>query len=88
MYALVRWKPVQAVPQPSASVTISSHAVLPVIKRGAAYTPVRMWQVAGSPGSWVFDMGQNMAGYAVLYVVRQRHAPLPSGRRGLHRRAI
>lgn len=57
-----------AVPPPSASVVVSSHAVLPDIKRGAAYTPTRVWQVAGSPGSWVFDIGQNIAGYAVLYV--------------------
>jgi alpha-L-rhamnosidase len=60
------WAPVQEVPSPSANTTISSHAVLPPIRVGQTFSPCDMWQ--SSPGVYVFDFCQNMAGFATLHI--------------------
>eukprot|EP00043_Microstomoeca_roanoka_P006639 m.64551 g.64551 ORF g.64551 m.64551 type:complete len:1035 (+) comp13499_c0_seq1:75-3179(+) len=54
-----------AVP-PSDSVIIFSHAVLPPIRIGQDYTPCNLWE--SSPGVYVFDFCQNMAGFTTLRV--------------------
>ncbi|EGD77258.1 hypothetical protein PTSG_12712 [Salpingoeca rosetta] len=45
---------------------VSSHAVLPPIRIGENYTPCNMWE--SSPGTYVFDFCQNMAGFTTLRV--------------------
>lgn len=60
------WAPVQEVPSPSANTTISSHAVLPPIRVGQTFSPCDMWQ--SSPGVYVFDFCQNMAGFTTLRI--------------------
>jgi alpha-L-rhamnosidase len=56
----------ESVPAPSANTTIASHAVLPPIKVGRTYSPCDMWE--SSPGVYVFDFCQNMAGFTTLQI--------------------
>jgi len=58
------WASAAAVAAPSANVTVDSHAVLPPIRVGETYAPCDMWQ--SSPGVYVFDFCQNMAGFTTL----------------------
>ena len=61
-----KWEACAVVPPPSSHVKLTSHAILPPIRVGEDYSPVDFWQSA--PGEYVFDFGQNMAGFATLYV--------------------
>ena len=47
-------------------VKYSSHAVLPPIRIGQSYAPCDMWQVDDSPGTYLFDFCQNMAGFTTF----------------------
>lgn len=60
------WVNTSSVNPPSSTVLISSHAIMPHILIGQSYTPINMWESA--PGTWVFDFGQNMAGFTTLFV--------------------
>lgn len=51
---------------PSAEVQVTSHAILPPIRIGESYTPCDFWE--SSPGTYVFDFCQNMAGFTTLRV--------------------
>ena len=57
-----------ALPQqpPSAHVKLTSHAVLPTIQVDREYSPCQFWE--SSPGVFVYDFCQNMAGFASLTV--------------------
>ena len=48
------------------SAQLSSHAILPPIRIGETYAPCDMWE--SSPGTYVFDFCQNMAGFTTLTV--------------------
>eukprot|EP01050_Picozoa_sp_SAG11_P018424 SAG11_NODE_2779_length_2979_cov_1.574306_1_plen_569_part_00 len=60
------WSAAAVVPPPSDHVKLSSHAVLPQIRIMQSFTPCNMWQ--SSPGVYVYDFCQNMAGFATLRV--------------------
>ena len=60
------WIAATKLPPPSEHVKLSSHAVMPQIRTTQQFTPCKMWQ--SSPGVYVFDFCQNMAGYATLQV--------------------
>ena len=60
------WEAAVTVAPPGSNVTISSHAVMPVIRIGESYTPCDMWETG--PGEYVFDFCQNMAGFTTLRV--------------------
>jgi alpha-L-rhamnosidase len=60
------WGSAQAVSAPGPNTTISSHAVLPPIKIMQTFSPCDMWQ--SSPGVYVFDFCQNMAGFTTLNI--------------------
>lgn len=86
------WGGVAAVPPPSSSVIVSSHAVMPVIRVTESYSPVNMYafvcfasvtnraasthhsrafgfgRYESSPGVWVYDFGQNLAGFVTLRI--------------------
>lgn len=57
------WQPVVVVPSPTKGL---QSQLLPPIRRVKTLQPVQLWQAA--PGVWVFDMGQNLAGWAKLKV--------------------
>jgi alpha-L-rhamnosidase len=60
------WSAAMVVPPPSDHVKLSSHAVMPQIRITQSYIPCEIWQ--SSPGVFVFDFCQNMAGFATLHV--------------------
>lgn len=60
------WAPATVMQPPSATVQITSHAILPPIRIAESYTPCDMWE--SSPGVFVFDFCQNMAGITTLRV--------------------
>jgi alpha-L-rhamnosidase len=60
------WGPTKVAEPPSDHVKLTSHAILPPIRIGEDYSPVNFWQSA--PGEYVFDFGQNMAGFATLFL--------------------
>lgn len=64
--AATTWTPCVAGHPPSDHVIVSSHAVLPAIGARQSYSPCDMWQ--SSPGVYVFDFCQNMAGFVTLSV--------------------
>ena len=59
------WQAAAVVPPPSDHVQLSSH-LMPQIRTTETFAPCKMWQSA--PGVYVFDMCQNMAGYATLRI--------------------
>ena len=61
-----RWAKASAMSGPSPDVKITSHAILPPIRIAQSYTPCDMWE--SSPGTFVFDFCQNMAGITTLRV--------------------
>ena len=60
------WIPATVMPPPRNTTVLSSHAILPPIRIGESYTPCDMWE--SSPGTYVFDFCQNMAGFTTLVV--------------------
>ena len=60
------WSAVKAVDPPSDHVVLTSHAAMPQIHTTQRFPPCKIWQ--SSPGVYVFDFCQNMAGYATLRV--------------------
>jgi len=60
------WSSPNVMAPPSPNVTLASHAVLPHIEIAESYTPCDFWE--SSPGVYVFDFCQNMAGFATLRV--------------------
>ena len=58
------WAATEDAEPPSDHVKITSHAILPPIRIGEDYSPINFWQSA--PGEYVFDFGQNMAGFATF----------------------
>ena len=60
------WDAVVPALPPSDHVRISSHAVMPPIGVRATYSPCDMWEP--SPGVYVFDFCQNMAGFVTLRI--------------------
>lgn len=65
-YKAAGWALATVQPPPSATVKLTSHAVLPPIRIGETYGPCDMWQ--SSPGVYVYDFCQNMAGFTTLRV--------------------
>ena len=61
-----KWTAAAASSAPSATVKISSHARLPPIRVGETYSPITMYE--SSPGVYVYDFGQNMAGFVTLRI--------------------
>ncbi len=59
------WRAAIAAPPPPAGMVLQSQDI-PPIERTARIRPVRRWSPA--PGTWVFDLGQNIAGWARLVV--------------------
>lgn len=57
------WKPVQVIPSPTRRL---QSQLLPPIRRVKTLQPASLWQA--QPGVWVYDMGQNFAGWARLRV--------------------
>jgi alpha-L-rhamnosidase len=55
-------------PPGGSAVQYSSHAVLPPVRIGQSYAPCDMWEVVDSPGTYVFDFCQNMAGFTTLNI--------------------
>lgn len=51
---------------PSSDVVLSSHAVMPMIGIRRSYSAIDMY--VSSPGTYVFDFGQNMAGITTLTI--------------------
>ena len=45
---------------------VSSHATQPPIRVGQSYAPIAVY--SSGPNEWVFDFGQNMAGFTTLVV--------------------
>ena len=80
------WKPATKVPPPSADVKVTSHAILPPIRIGESYTPCDMWE--SSPGVYVFDFCQNMAGFTTLRVPEGIASESSVGIAQLHAEAI
>jgi alpha-L-rhamnosidase len=72
------WAVAEVVPPPSDHLILSSHAVMPPIRTIQRITPCQMWQ--SSPGVFVYDFCQNMAGYATLRVpdgvATEPHVPI------------
>lgn len=64
--AATGWAAAAAASPPSANVTVSSHAVLPRIGIRRSFAAIDMWE--SSPGEYVFDFGQNMAGFTTLRI--------------------
>jgi alpha-L-rhamnosidase len=64
------WSPVALLAGPPGGNTVkySSHAVLPPVRIGQSYTPCDMWEVENSPGTFLFDFCQNMAGFTTLKI--------------------
>ena len=62
-----RWHAV--IPEPAPSLVLQSQNI-PPIERTAALHPRTRWSPA--PGTWVFDLGQNIAGWARLVVHGER----------------
>eukprot|EP01079_Euglenida_sp_SAG-EU17-18_P004429 gene4429-803_t len=60
------WQPATASPFPGNLTQILSHALLPPIRVVREYSVVDLWE--SSPGVFVFDFGQNAAGYTVLNI--------------------
>ena len=60
------WAKASAMAGPSPGVKITSHAVLPPIRIAQTFSPCDMWE--SSPGTFVFDFCQNMAGITTLRV--------------------
>ena len=56
----LKWQPATAAAPPTPTTLVTSHAVLPKIGVRESYSPIAMYQ--SSPGEYVFDFGQNMAG--------------------------
>lgn len=59
------WRAAAVLPPPSDYVQLSSH-LMPQIRTTQTFTPCKMWESA--PGVYVFDMCQNMAGFATLRI--------------------
>ncbi|NSW78863.1 MAG: family 78 glycoside hydrolase catalytic domain [Chthonomonadetes bacterium] len=57
------WRPVQVIPSPTKRL---QSQLMPPIQRIKTLQPISLWQV--QPGVWVYDMGQNFAGWARLKV--------------------
>jgi alpha-L-rhamnosidase len=60
------WVPAQSSVAPSEHVRLTSHAVLPPIRIGESRAPIALWE--SGLGEWVFDFGQNGAGFSSLFV--------------------
>ena len=60
------WTPASNATPPSDTVLVTSHAILPPIGVRQRFSPCDMWQ--SSPGVYVFDFCQNMAGYTILNI--------------------
>jgi alpha-L-rhamnosidase len=65
-FADAGWTAAAVSPPPSDHVKLTSHAILPPIRIAEDYTPMQMWQSA--PDTYVYDFGQNMAGFVTLYI--------------------
>lgn len=68
---------VVAVTAPSADVEVTSHSVMPTIGVRQSYSACDMWE--SSPGVFVFDFCQNMAGYTLLHVPEGMATPQYAG---------
>jgi alpha-L-rhamnosidase len=60
------WTKAAELSPPSPHVQLTSHAVLPAIQIGQSYPPCSFWE--SSPGVFVYDFCQNMAGFATLFI--------------------
>ena len=58
------WANVVTASPPSDHVKLTSHAILPPIRIVEDYAPINFWQ--SDPNEFVFDFGQNMAGFVTL----------------------
>lgn len=58
-----RWRPVVTLPAPD---IVLQDQAMPLIEQTATIRPIRRWSPA--PGTYVFDLGQNFAGWARLRV--------------------
>eukprot|EP00658_Telonema_sp_P-2_P052760 TRINITY_DN4103_c0_g1_i5.p1 TRINITY_DN4103_c0_g1~~TRINITY_DN4103_c0_g1_i5.p1 ORF type:complete len:454 (+),score=88.83 TRINITY_DN4103_c0_g1_i5:167-1528(+) len=79
------WAAAKSVAPPSEIVKISSHAPIPPIRIAQTYSPIAMYE--SSPGGYVFDFGQNMAGFTTLHIP-EGVCSFPSNISQLHAEAV